>query len=120
MEEPKAKSKSRIFIVIGVGVAVAVGVFFALFFLLGWNKNSLVGRWHQDSSAWGYNFTSNTEGEYGTDSSMPSKFTYSEDGKSITIKYENDDKETTYEYRIEGDKLILTDRFGVKRTYIKQ
>lgn len=120
MEESKTKSKSRIFITIGVGVAVAVGVFFALFFLLGWNKNSLVGRWLQDGSAWEYNFISNTDGEYGTASSLPAKFTYSEDGSSITIKYDHDDKETTYKYRIDGDKLIITDSFGVDRTYLRQ
>ena len=40
------------------------------------------------------------------------KFTYEDDGKKVSILYNGNTVASDFEYRIEGDKLIIKDSFG--------
>ena len=84
------------------------------------DKATLVGTWeYKSGSSYAYNFKDDKTGSYsvyGTE--MP--FTYEDDGQKVTILYEGNTVSSTFEYKIEGDKLIIKDSFGNDVEYIKK
>ena len=85
------------------------------------DKATLVGSWeyNRGSSTYAYNFKDDKTGSYsvyGTE--MP--FTYEDDGQKVTILYEGNTVSSTFEYKIEGNKLIIKDSFGNDVEYIKK
>lgn len=78
------------------------------------DKNTIIGEWAYTSasgSAYVYKFNEDKTGSYsvyGTEM----KFTYEDDGKKVSILYNGNTVASDFEYRIEGDKLIIKDSFG--------
>ena len=81
---------------------------------------TLVGSWvSEDISDAIYTFNEDGSGDYeyfGT----KMKFTYEDDGKAVTLKYENATEENVFTNPIKGDKLEIEDSFGDKVIYIKK
>ena len=77
-------------------------------------ETTIVGSWEYtgvSSSSYVYTFNEDKTGAYTVyGSEMP--FTYEDNGKEITILYNGNTISNTFEYRIEGDKLIIKDSFG--------
>ena len=48
------------------------------------------------------------------------KFTYEDDGKKVKILYNGNTIPGTYEYRIDGNKLIIKDSFGNDLEYTRK
>lgn len=77
-------------------------------------KKGLVGTWEYtrgSGSSYAYTFKDDKTGAYsvyGTE--MP--FTYEDNGTTVTILYNGNTAASTFEYKIEGDKLIIKDSFG--------
>ena len=78
------------------------------------NDGSIVGSWESTGtygSSYVYKFNEDKTGAYsvyGID--MP--FTYEDDGSKVTILYDGNTISNSFEYRIEGNKLIIKDSFG--------
>ena len=121
-EKVVRKNNKRLFIIGAVAVAV-IGIVIALVLILAGRKESLLGKWIVEKGSWYYNFTSDTRGSYGTDAyeNVPDQnFTYKNNGDSFTIQYDGMVSSMDLKYRIEGDKLIITDSFGMDVVYIRQ
>lgn len=84
------------------------------------DDGSIVGKWeYESSSEMYYTFNEDGTGAY-TFAGADMKFTYEDDGKAVTIKYENSTEPNVFEYKIEGKKLLIQDSFGEFVTYIKK
>ena len=83
----------------------------------GKKTNSIIGSWaHGDYT---YTFNKDKTGNYATgDNKM--EFTYEDDGKKVSILYTNNTTASTYEYKIEGNKLIIKDSFNQDVEYTKK
>lgn len=82
-------------------------------------KVTIVGTWDYGSMDCAYIFNADGTGAYrfgGAD--MP--FTYTDDGKTVTIQYENSDAPNVFNYTIDGDKLSIEDSFGSIVEYTKK
>lgn len=86
------------------------------------DKATLVGTWEYtrgNGSTYAYIFKDDNTGAYSVyGSEMP--FTYEDDGEKVTILYNGNTISNTFEYRIEGDKLIIKDSFGDDVEYTKK
>ena len=85
------------------------------------DEASIIGTWEysRGSSTYAYNFKEDKTGSYsvyGTE--MP--FTYEDDGQKVTILYDGNTVSSTFEYKIEENKLIIKDSFGDDVEYIKK
>lgn len=85
-------------------------------------KVTLVGTWEYtrgSGSSYAYIFKEDKTGAYSVyGSEMP--FTYEDDGEKVTILYDGNTISNTFEYRIEGNKLIIKDSFGNDVEYTKK
>ena len=81
---------------------------------------AIVGTWeYETSSDMYYTFNEDGTGSYGFVGSE-TVFTYEDDGKALTIQYENATEPNVFEYKIDGKKLLIQDSFGEFITYIKK
>ena len=74
----------------------------------------LVGQWAY-STSFVYTFNEDKTGDY-----SGKKFTYEDNGTEISITYEGNTSPLVLKYRIEGNKLIVTDSFGKDVEYVKK
>ena len=81
------------------------------------SKNPLVGSW--DHSGYVYTFNDDKTGSYSV-SGTEMKFTYEDDGSKVSILYTGNTNANTFEYKIDGKKLIIKDSFGKDVEYIKK
>lgn len=81
------------------------------------NKKGLVGSWEYNSYT--YNFNSDKTGNYELFGSKM-EFTYEDDGKELSIFFEGDTVPMILPYRIEDNKLIITDSFDNEVTYTRK
>ena len=118
------KSNKKLFIIVGAIAAVIVAVVITIVLIIVNGRPKLFGKWNAEGSSWYYDFTSDTEGLYGYhyDSiDYPAqKFTYVDNGDHLTITYEGFTTGMDLNYRLEGNKLIVTDSFGTDVTYIHE
>jgi len=96
-------------------------VVFAFAFVLvgvtGCGDKGLVGSWKHGSFI--YTFNEDKTGDYSFgDAKM--KFKYEDDGKKVKITYVGNTTGSTYEYKIDGKKLIIKDSFGKDVEYTKK
>lgn len=122
---PERKKDNKFFVIAAAVALAIVGVVIALVLILGRGPKGLIGKWVVENGSWYYDFVNETEGNYGTDSFpnvAPQKFTYKDNGDSITIQYENITSSLTLKYRFEedGKKLIVVDSFGADTVYVRQ
>ena len=83
------------------------------------SKKSIIGSWKNDTGyGFIYTFDSDNTGSY-TAFGNKMNFTYEDDGTKVTILYRGNTTPSTYEYRIDGNKLIIKDSFGEDMEYVK-
>lgn len=73
------------------------------------DENSIVGSW--EHSGYVYNFNADKTGSYEVFGNKMN-FTYEDDGSKVSITYKGNTIPGTYEYKIDGKKLIIKDSFG--------
>ena len=83
------------------------------------DNNSIVGSWKYESGDYTYKFNADKTGSY-TAYGNEMKFTYEDNGTSVSILYTGNTAASTYEYKIEGKKLIIKDSFGNDVIYIRK
>ena len=76
--------------------------------------------WVYANGGYTYHFDKDGTGTYAMGSGTPMKFTYTDNGTSVSIKYEGNTTEMTLDYRIEDGKLIIVDSFGSDTVYTKK
>lgn len=104
-------------LVIGIVLVLAIG----LFVLTGCgDEKGLIGSWKATygSSQFTYKFNKDNTGSYDAFGNERS-FKYEDNGTSVKIIYDGDTTGSTYDYRIEGKKLIIKDSFGSEVVYEK-
>jgi hypothetical protein len=132
MEENKPKNTKMIAIIAAIAVAV-VALVVVLIVVLGGKKAAvgIVGKWaYAEGPNYIYNFREGGTGSYGYCSDdysaqecedYASNFTYklveNEGKKQIEFLYEGNTSPMTLDYKLEGDKLIITDSFGEEVPY---
>ena len=96
----------------------------SVFALSGCDKNNnkkdqkpIVGSW--EHSGYIYTFNDDMTGSY-TVYGTAMNFTYEDDGSRVKILYKGNTVPGTYEYRIDGKKLIIKDSFGSDVVYEKK
>ena len=99
-------------------LVVLVMVFGITFLTACGNKaEGIVGTWNQ--GIYGYTFNSDDTGYYAVgDTKM--EFTYEDNGNAVKILYTGNTMASTYEYKIEGNKLIIKDSLGKDVEYIRK
>jgi len=80
-------------------------------------SNTIIGSW--EHSGYVYKFNEDKTGSY-TAYGSEMKFTYEDDGKQVKVLYNGNTIPGTYEYRIDGNKLIIKDSFGNDLEYVKK
>ena len=102
---------------------LAIGIILVLvasvFILTGCEKKAegLVGKWGYSSFV--YTFNEDGTGNYDAAGTIMN-FTYEDKGSSVSILYSGNTSPLELNYRIEGNKLIVTDSFGEDVEYIKK
>ncbi len=81
------------------------------------NRNSLVGSW--EHSGYVYTFNNDKTGSYDALGTKMA-FTYEDDGKKVSILYKGNTIASSYEYKIDGKKLVIKDSFGSDVEYTKK
>ena len=87
----------------------------------GKKKEGLIGDWayfngsSKDSSIY-YTFKDEKNGSY-TFGGATRNFTYTNDGKALTILYDGDTMSATYEYKLDGDTFTIKDSIGQDVVY---
>ena len=81
------------------------------------NKNSIVGSWKHGEYT--YTFKEDKTGNYAVGNNKM-EFTYEDDGKKVSILYKGNTTASSYEYNIDGNKLIIKDSFGQDVEYTKK
>ena len=66
-----------------------------------------------------YKFKKNGTGSYSL-AGQAQKFTYRDNGKVVTIRFENADADMKLKYKIKGNKFIYKDTTGQKVVFIRQ
>ena len=94
-------------------------VIVSLFTLTGCGKKekTLVGSWVHSSYV--YTFNSDKTGTYDA-LGTKMEFTYEDDGSKVSILYKGNTNASTYEYKIEDNKLIIKDSFGNDVEYTRK
>jgi uncharacterized lipoprotein YehR (DUF1307 family) len=107
-----------------LSILLAVTLIASMFMLAGCgkdeekrNQNPLVGSW--EHSGYIYTFKDDNTGSY-TAFGNEMNFTYDDDGSKVKILYKGNTIPGTYEYRIDGKKLIIKDSFGSDVVYQKK
>ena len=83
----------------------------------GKSEKGLVGSWAHDK----YVYTFNAD-KTGTYDALGNKmeFTYEDKGDKVSILYKGNTNASEFEYKIDGNKLIIKDSFGSDVEYIKK
>ena len=81
------------------------------------DKAPIIGSW--EHSGYVYTFNEDKTGNYEAFGSKMN-FTYEDDGSKVTILYKGNTVPGTYEYKIDGEKLIIKDSFGDDVVYKKK
>ena len=96
-------------------------ILFAFFIVNGCSKKeekkSIVGSWKRDGYI--YTFYNSHTGYYEV-SGTKLNFTYKDEGKTISILYNGNVNSSDFEYKFEGNKLIIKNHNGKNMEYIKQ
>lgn len=120
MERTK-KPDNKFPIILGVAAVAVIGIIIAIVVIINANRSKLLGKWIYEYGSWGYDFQTDTRGEYSV-GEYSQGFTYKDNGNSLTIKYDGSDAEMTLDYRIEdnGKKLVVADSIGRDTIYNRQ
>lgn len=95
----------------------------ALFVLTGCGEkkeeaNTIVGSW-QHTTGYTYTFNNDKTGTYSLGERFM-EFTYEDKGDKVSILYYGNTNASEYEYKIEGNKLIIKDSLGKDVEYTRK
>ena len=80
----------------------------------------LIGSWeYEEMAGFTYTFNADGTGKYDIMGEVMN-FTYTDNGDSFTMTYDDMDTPTTLDYVIEGDTLTVKDSFGTDVRYVKK
>lgn len=104
--------------------ALIVMLVVAVFALTGCgNKDEgIVGSWEYSgygTTKYVYTFNADKTGNYDAGGSVKN-FKYEDSGDKVTITYDGATMSNEFEYKIEGNKLIIKDSFGNDVEYVKK
>lgn len=105
-------------------IIAVIAVLVAVIFILGGGvgkteeAKTIIGSW-QHKSGYTYTFNEDKTGTYSIDGRYM-EFTYEDKGDSVSILNYGNTNASEYEYRIEGNKLIIKDTFGSDVEYTKK
>ena len=77
----------------------------------------VIGKW--EYSSYVYTFNEDKTGTYDA-LGTTMNFTYEDDGSKLSILYTGNTSPLELNYRLDGNKLIITDSFGEEVEYIKK
>lgn len=101
-----------------ISIAVIIMLVAIAFAVTGCGENKgVVGQWAYSSFI--YTFNADKTGSYGI-AGGTKNFTYEDDGEKLSILYEGNTSPLVLKYRIDGNKLIITDSFGKDVEYVKK
>lgn len=83
------------------------------------DSKSLIGSWKHETSDYTYKFNDDKTGSYSY-GNTEMKFTYEDKGDKVSILYDGNNVASTFEYKIEGKKLLIKDSFGSDVVYIRK
>lgn len=99
---------------------MCAGLMLVAFSACGDEEPTIVGQWgYEGGDDMYYTFNEDGTGSYFF-LAGELKFTYEDDGKAVTLQYENSAEPNVFNYTIEGDTLKIEDSFGSVMTYIKK
>ena len=101
-------------VIVGIVLVLAL----AAVILTGCGTKGIVGKWAY-SSSFVYTFNADKTGNYDALGTIK-EFTYEDDGTTLSILFEGNTEPMELQYRIDGDKLIITDSFGEEIEYVKK
>jgi len=79
----------------------------------------VVGKWEYQSYVYTFNEDKTGNYDYGN-SGKGMEFTYEDNGTELSILYTGNTSPLVLKYRIDGNKLIITDSFGKDVEYVKK
>lgn len=80
-------------------------------------EKGVVGKWAYSSFV--YTFNNDKTGEYDVAGRIM-KFTYEDDGEQLSMLFEGNTSPMVLKYKLDGNKLIITDSFGKDVEYVKK
>lgn len=81
----------------------------------------IVGKWKADGYSVDYYYIFNDDKTCAYEmSGVKMECTYEDDGTKVTILYKGNTNSNTFEYRIEGNTLIIKDSFGNDVKYTRK
>lgn len=83
------------------------------------DSNSIIGTWKHESTDYTYKFNKDKTGSYSY-GNQEMKFTYEDSGTDVSILYDGNTMASTYDYKIDGKKLIIKDSLGSDVIYIRK
>ena len=92
----------------------------SIFILTGCEESKtegVIGKWEYSSFV--YTFNEDKTGTYDA-LGTTMNFTYEDDGSKLSILYTGNTSPLELNYRLDGNKLIITDSFGEEVEYIKK
>jgi hypothetical protein len=82
-------------------------------------KATVVGTWEYELGSYIYTFNKDGTGNYDA-AGTKMDFTYTDDGKTLSILFAGNTEPTELPYKIEGSKITITDSFGTDAVYNKK
>ena len=82
-------------------------------------SKGIIGSWEYVTGGYTYIFNEDKTGSYVVGETKM-EFTYEDDGTKVSILYTGNTDASEYEYRIEGNKLIIKDSLGSDVEYVKK
>jgi uncharacterized lipoprotein YehR (DUF1307 family) len=84
-------------------------------------NKGIVGKWKADGYSVDYYYIFNSDKTCAYEmNGAQMECTYEDDGTKVTILYKGNTNSNTYEYRIEGNTLIIKDSFGNDVKYTRK
>ena len=84
-------------------------------------KEGLVGKWRADGYSVDYYYIFNEDKTCAYEmAGARMECTYEDDGKAVTILYTGNTDASTYEYKIDGDTLLIKDSLGNDVKYVRK
>jgi hypothetical protein len=81
-------------------------------------KASIAGSWESEFGGYMYTYTFNADGTGNYDAAGTIlQLTYADDGSKLSILFAGDTLPTELPYKLEGNKLTITDSFGTEVIY---
>ena len=85
------------------------------------SAKGLVGKWRAEGYSVDYYYIFNEDKTCAYEmAGAKMECTYEDDGSKVTILYKDNTEASSYEYRIEDNKLIIKDSLGKDVTYVRK